>query len=88
MSELVNNDQMNMILNIIYLLISFAIGRLTLQPGYQKVKGVLNNAKGLMDEVSEALLDDKISEEEFRKIVDRLHVLIDTGKLSPKTQVI
>jgi hypothetical protein len=81
------DDQWSMILNIVYMVISFAIGRLTLQPGYQKVKGVLNNAKGIMDEVSEALLDDKISEEEFRKIVDRLHVLIDTGKMSPKTQV-
>lgn len=66
------------------MIVSFAIGRITLQPAYSKFKNILNNAKGLADEVAEALVDDKVDEAEFKRIYNRLHLLIDTGKVTSK----
>jgi hypothetical protein len=80
----ITDSQFDQIISIIAMIVTFALGRMTLQPGYSKFKNILNNAKGLTDEVAEALVDDKITDEEFKRIFNRLHLLIDTGKVTPK----
>lgn len=61
----------------IAVIISFVIGILAKQPAFQKAKGRLSNAREFIIQVDDALYDNKVTEEEFRKIFDAGKKLVD-----------
>lgn len=65
------------LLAIIGTLLSFAIGILSRQAGYQKVKLKFSASKEFLTQVDDALYDDKVTDEEFRKIFDVGKKIID-----------
>lgn len=65
------------LLGIIATLVSFAIGILSRQPAYQKVKLKFSQSKEFLTQIDDALYDNKVTEEEFRKIFDSGKKLID-----------
>jgi len=64
-------------MGIVATLVSFAVGILSRQVGYQKVKLKFSQSKEFLTTIDDALYDDKVTEEEFRKIFDSGKKLID-----------
>lgn len=67
------------LLAIIATLISFAIGILSRQPSYEKAKSKFSQSKEFLVQIDDALYDNKVTEEEFRKIFDAGKKIIDKG---------
>jgi len=67
-------------ISIIATLISFAVGMLARQPAYQKVKGKFSQSREFLTQIDDALYDDKVTDEEFRKIFDSGKKLVDRAE--------
>ncbi len=68
------------LLGIVATLLSFAFGILARQPAYQNIKSKFSLSKEFVTQIDDALYDDKVTEEEFRKIFDAGKKLIDRGE--------
>lgn len=62
----------NTILTILALLFTMIIGWVVGNRNYQKFKDSLDKFTQLVNEVNIALYDDKVSEEEFRKVWEKM----------------
>lgn len=65
------------IIGMITTVISFVVGMLARQPAYQKVKAKFSQSKEFLTHIDDALYDNKVTEEEFRKIFDSGKKLVD-----------
>jgi len=65
------------ILGIVTVIISFVIGILAKQPAFQKAKSRISHAREFITQIDDALYDNKVTEEEFRKIFDAGKKLVD-----------
>jgi len=65
------------VLGIIATIVSFVFGILAKQPQYQKVKSKFSQSKEFLTQIDDALYDNKVTEEEFRKIFDAGKKLVD-----------
>lgn len=70
------------LMGIIATLLSFAIGILLRQPAFQKAKIKISTSRQFLTEIDDALYDNKVTEEEFRKIFDAGKKIIDKGDVS------
>jgi uncharacterized membrane protein YciS (DUF1049 family) len=61
----------NTILTVLALLFTMMLGWVVGNQQYQKVKKALDAFTQMMKEVNDALYDDKVTEEEFRKIWEK-----------------
>lgn len=58
------------VITLITTLVSFVIGMIVKRPEYKKAKTQIATSNQFLTEIDEALYDDEISEEEFRRIFD------------------
>jgi len=65
------------LITLLSTLLSFVIGILARQPAFQKFKSKTKMSKSFIEEIDNALYDDKVTDEEFRKIFDSGRKLVN-----------
>ena len=66
----------DLVITIVTIVLPFVIGILSREPWYQKAKMKLSESRQLLDDIDDAVYDDKVTEAEFRKAWDSARRLI------------
>lgn len=69
-------EPIDTIITLIAIIAPLIIGFLARQPAYTKAKERLSQARDLLDNIDDAIYDDKVTEVEFQKIFDSARRII------------